>query len=212
MPIATDVQPDPRAMVLDLAERVIVSLLLAFLASRFLPSIVQDGNLVNLVLFASEAVVVGFIVFRRPAKAISRQPSDWLYGFAGTVLALLAVPGGADALAPQGVVLGLMAAGFLLQFWAKLVLRRSFGVVAANRGVKVTGPYRLLRHPMYAGYLLTHIAFLLSVPALWNIAVYASLWCFQLLRIQAEERVLGEDPAYQALSARVRHRLVPGVW
>jgi protein-S-isoprenylcysteine O-methyltransferase Ste14 len=212
MPIATDVQPDPRAMVLDLAERVIVSLLLAFLASRFLPSIVQDGNLVNLVLFASEAVVVGFIVFRRPAKTISRQPSDWLYGFAGTVLALLAVPGGADALVPQGVVLGLMAAGFLLQFWAKLVLRRSFGVVAANRGVKVTGPYRLLRHPMYAGYLLTHIAFLLSVPALWNIAVYASLWCFQLLRIQAEERVLGEDPAYQALSARVRHRLVPGVW
>ncbi|WP_372619343.1 methyltransferase family protein [Falsiroseomonas sp.] len=212
MSVATNVQSDPRAMALDLAERVIVSLLLGFLAMRFIPSIVNDGNVVNLLLFVSEAVVVGFIVFRRPAKTISRNSSDWLYGFAGTGLALLAVPGGEGALAPAGLVVGLMTAGFLLQFWAKLVLRRSFGVVAANRGVKASGPYRLVRHPMYAGYLLTHIGFLLAAPALWNVAVYAALWCFQLLRIRAEERVLREDPAYLALSAQVRHRLIPGVY
>ena len=209
MSVAAEAQSDPRAMLLDLAERVIVSLLLGLLAARFLPSIIQGGNLANLLLFVSEGVVVLFILFRRPARTISKHPTDWLYGFAGTVLALLAVPGGEAALAPEAIVVALMAAGFLLQFWAKMTLRRSFGVVAANRGVKASGPYRLLRHPMYAGYLLTHVSFLLAAPALWNVAVYAALWFFQILRIRAEERILRDDPAYRALSARVRYRLIP---
>ncbi len=212
MSIATDVPSDPRAMALDLFERVVVALLLGALATRFLPAILHGGSVVNLLLFVSEAVVVAFIIFRRPAKTLSRNPADWVFGFAGTVLALLAVPGTGQMLVSPGVIVSLMIAGFLLQFWAKLILRRSFGVVAANRGVKATGPYRLVRHPMYAGYLLTHIGFLLAAPFAWNIAIYGTLWCFQVLRIRAEERLLGTDPAYQALSQQVRYRLIPFVY
>jgi protein-S-isoprenylcysteine O-methyltransferase Ste14 len=109
-------------------------------------------------------------------------------------------------------VVALMAGGFLLQVAAKLTLRRSFGVVAANRGVKASGPYRLVRHPMYAGYILTQLGFLLAAPVLWNLLVYAVLWSFQVLRIRAEERVLRQDPAYQALAGQVRWRLIPGLY
>src|SRR5438093_1166549 len=84
-----------------------------------------------------------------------------------------------------------------------------FGLAAANRGVKRAGPYRLLRHPMYAGYALTQIAFLLLNPGLWNLAVYALSWGVQVLRIRAEERVLLEDPAYRAYAGEVRYRLLP---
>src|ERR1700682_5194874 len=49
----------------------------------------------------------------------------------------------------------LITAGVLLQIYAKLTLRRSFGIIAANRGVMTSGPYRVVRHPMYAAYLLS---------------------------------------------------------
>jgi protein-S-isoprenylcysteine O-methyltransferase Ste14 len=123
------------------------------------------------------------------------------------------------AVAPQGASLlplvaceAVMVAGFALQFSAKLTLRRSFGVVAANRGVKASGPYRLIRHPMYAGYALTHVGFLLSGPALWNVAVYGATLAIAVRRILAEERVLREDEAYRALAAKVRYRLLPGLF
>ena len=68
-----------------------------------------------------------------------------------------------------------MLLGLLVQIAAKLALWRSFGVVPANRGVKTRGPYRLLRHPMYAGYTLTHIGFLIGFPSLSNTLLYASV-------------------------------------
>jgi protein-S-isoprenylcysteine O-methyltransferase Ste14 len=65
---------------------------------------------------------------------------------------------------------------------------------------------------MYAGYMLSHVGFLLAAPSLWNAAVYAVAWAFLVARIYAEEQVLSEDPAYQAFKARVRYRLLPGIF
>ncbi|NKF32164.1 isoprenylcysteine carboxylmethyltransferase family protein, partial [Pseudomonas sp. BGM005] len=105
-----------------------------------------------------------------------------------------------------------MCLGFILQISAKLVLRRSFGLVPANRGVKIGGPYRLVRHPMYAGYLMTHVSFFLANPSLLNFAIYATALFAQCLRLLAEERLLKEDPAYTTFMATTRYRLVPFVF
>jgi protein-S-isoprenylcysteine O-methyltransferase Ste14 len=78
--------------------------------------------------------------------------------------------------------------------------------------VRAGGLYRLVRHPMYAGYMLTHIGFLLVAPSLWNAAIYAAAWALLIARIYAEEQMLSQDAAYQALKTRVRYRLVPGVF
>ena len=43
---------------------------------------------------------------------------------------------------------------------AKLTLGRSFGLVPANRGVVVSGPYGFMRHPIYEGSVISHAAFL----------------------------------------------------
>ena len=82
----------------------------------------------------------------------------------------------------------------------------------ANRGVKLGGPYRYVRHPMYAGYLLCHVAFLLLNPSPWNLVVYALCDGLQVPRILAEERLLCRDGTYAAYRARVRWRLIPGVF
>ena len=65
---------------------------------------------------------------------------------------------------------------------------------------------------MYAGYLVTHFAFLLMNPNLWNVALYIVCGATQVARILAEERLLARDPLYAKYLAAVRYRLIPGVF
>jgi len=99
-----------------------------------------------------------------------------------------------------------------LQISAKVILGLGFGIIAANRGVKSLGPYRFVRHPMYAGYTLTHIGLLLAMPSLTNAALYSLALGLQISRIYREERILRLDPIYREFASRVRYRLVPYVF
>lgn len=197
---------------LDIVEKFLVASFMAVLAARMIPVAIATRELPPILLVASEGLVVLFILLRRPTRDISHVREDWLVGLMGTLLPLLALPPQGSPILPIHICESLMIAGFLLQLSAKLTLRRSFGVVAANRGVKASGPYRLVRHPMYAGYTLTQIGFLLSGPVLWNFAIYGLTLFIACRRIIAEERVLGEDDAYKALREKVRYRLLPGVF
>ena len=201
-----------RPMALDLVEKVAVSCLLGVLAARMIPVAISSGNILPILLVVSETLVVVFILLRRSTQNISLSWRDWLLGFAGTVAPLLAAPASGNPVAPLAVCGTLMMLGFLLNVSAKLTLRRSFGVVAANRGVKIGGPYRMIRHPMYAGYTLTQLGFLLSGPTLWNFGLYGLALSLQIARIRAEERILTKDPVYTEMSDRVRYRLVPFVF
>lgn len=196
----------------DVLEKIIVVLLLGTLATRLIPDAIATGHYQNWLLLFAESCVVLFVLFRRSAIQLSVRPTDWLLGFCGTLAAMLVGPASDAPLLPVAVCGFLMMTGLLFQLWAKLTLRRSFGVIAANRGVKISGPYRLVRHPMYAGYALTHIGFLLSGPTLWNLLVYSLATGLNIARIMAEERVLMADPAYQDMSRKVRYRLIPFVF
>ncbi|MHB2169160.1 methyltransferase family protein [Alsobacter sp. R-9] len=197
---------------LDAAEKWVTVLLFGLLAYRMLSSYLEDGSAFNLIYLADQLLVLVFVAIRRSTDAISVRPRDWLAGAAGTFLPLLMGPAGPHPLAPGPVVLGFMLTGLSFHLWAKLSLRRSFGLVAANRGVKVEGPYRIVRHPMYAGYVLTHIGFLLAGPTLNNVVVVAAAWIVMVFRIEAEEAMLKDDPAYAALMGRTRYRLIPGLY
>ena len=113
---------------------------------------------------------------------------------------------------PTAVGTAIMSAGLVLAIWAKASLRHSFGMAAANRGAVCEGPYRGIRHPMYAGYILVYLGFFLNNPLFWNIAIYGTAIAFQIARIMAEERILALDPKYADYRAHVRHRLVPRVF
>lgn len=163
-------------------------------------------------LLISETAVVVFVLIRRPTQAISLRAGDWLLAITATAAPLLVLPHGSGAPVMVPVALGFLLVGNMIQLAAKLILRRSFGIAPANRGIKRGGPYMLVRHPMYAGYLLTHIAILALIPSWTNAAIYAVAWTAQIFRLVAEERLLSEDETYRAYARDVRYRLIPGIY
>lgn len=196
---------------LDQFEQLFVLLLYGWLVLRVLPDAVASGGLLAIILLLlSEGAVVILLLFRRPTADISVKIQDWIIAAAGTWLPLMVIKGGEPILGTLGPLL--MALGLVTQVAAKLTLLRSFGLVAANRGVKSNGMYAFVRHPMYAGYILTHIGYLLASPSLWNVGVYVACWAFLIARMVAEENILGADPEYREYTQRVRHRIVPGIF
>lgn len=191
---------------LDWFERITLLALFAWLCTRFYQSL--DETPLNLFYLFAEGSVALFVLFRRTTDQVSTRPYDWTVGFVGTMLPMLVIPSGHGW---SGGVIFLIA-GLFISLGAKLSLRRSFGVVAANRGVKRTGLYAAVRHPMYLGYFLTYAGILMLNPSLFNLGIL-SLWAvLQIARIVAEEKVLFEDAAYRDHAAKVRFRLVPFVY
>jgi protein-S-isoprenylcysteine O-methyltransferase Ste14 len=197
-----------RPAVLDRTEQVAVLVLWLWFAWR----ITQAANPFAPLALLSETAVLVFVLIRRPTQAISVGLGDWMLAITATLAPLLIAPG--EPLLAQLVPLGvaLVFFGNCFQAWAKLVLRRSFGIAPANRGVKISGPYKFVRHPMYAGYLLVHIGLLSLMPSAFNLLVYGIAWWAQVLRLKAEERLLSEDAAYRGYLATVRWRLIPGIF
>jgi protein-S-isoprenylcysteine O-methyltransferase Ste14 len=177
----------------------------------FWNSFLRTGKVTSLFWMVSEGVVVVLLVFRRPSSSVSRSPWDWLVGISGSFLVLLVRPTG-ETVAPDAIGFALQLLGTGFQLYGKIALGRSFGIVAANRGVVSSGPYRLVRHPIYLGYLVTHLGFLLSNASARNVAVYAAAYLFQVARIHAEERLLAADGTYREYLRCVRYRLIPGVY
>ena len=165
-------------------------------------------SVVFLVIFHSTIVILSIV--RRDIKTVDRRVVAFAAGWAGTVLPLFLRPtaSGADLLAGQVLQIG----GLALQLVALVSLGRSFGVVAADRGVQTGGAYRLVRHPIYAAYTIADVGFVMSHPTAANIAAISAAAVTQIIRIWFEERHLSESPEYAEYCRVRRWRLVPGIW
>ena len=97
----------------------------------------------------------------------------------------------------------------LFSFWS---LRKSFAILPARRAIVKSGPYRLLRHPAYAGELLMAAACTWAAGNLWASLSFAALIPFLMLRIQQEEAILENDAGFLAYKKESRWRLFPWIW
>lgn len=193
---------------LDRIEQVTIVALWSLLVWRVLQS---PNHMAPLVLIAETSVAL-FVLFRRPTERISMRLGDWLLAATATYAPLLIVPSAELWPVLEVPAVALILFGNVVQISGKLFLRRSFGIAPANRGIKRDGLYRFVRHPIYAGYLFTHIGILMIMPSLVNLVIYAIGWWAQILRIQAEEALLTQDPDYRDYQAQTRWRLIPGLY
>jgi len=109
-----------------------------------------------------------------------------------------------------GLVLVTFAAS--LSLVSLLTMGRLFGIRPALRGLVTSGPYRLVRHPIYLSYVIADIGYNLQE---WNPVTLLLVlvgWMSLLYRIYAEERLLSQHAEWPAYVASVRCRLVPGIW
>ena len=150
-----------------------------------------------------------FLVRRVPDQ-LSLRPLAWLAAPIGSFAMLLARPtdGGFLNLPCELVQL----AGLLIALASLGTLGRSFGIVAANRGVKTRGPYRLVRHPAYLGYFISYLGYVAENPSVVNVILLCVSTAFQLVRINEEEQLLSDDSSYQSYRASVRFRLIPRLY
>jgi protein-S-isoprenylcysteine O-methyltransferase Ste14 len=200
-----------RDMLKEIAVRAIVALLFVLLSANLLAEFARTRHLTGLMLLLSESLVVILTLIRRQALAIDRSRIAGLVTFVSVFGPPLLRPIG-DPLLPDSITAVVSLVGLTLVVAGKVTLGRSFGLVPANRGVVAVGPYSIVRHPIYAGYLITHVCFLAAHPHPLNIALAAAADTALIFRALLEERVLGRDVRYQVYCQRVTWHLVPGVF
>ena len=85
--------------------------------------------------------------------------------------------------------------------------------VAENQKVISTGPYALVRHPMYASALLYLVGTPLALGSYWGLLALAFLMSFLVWRLVEEEKFLAKNlPGYREYQKQVPHHLVPYFW
>jgi protein-S-isoprenylcysteine O-methyltransferase Ste14 len=184
----------------------------AVFAYSFLHFYVQTHRPIGLVFFAQQTLVALAYLIRRPARVVTRRLDDWLLAFAGTFVGVLFRPEGAHSAWGiwTGVVVQLV--GVAIAVTCIFTLGRSFGFAAADRGVVTRGPYSIVRHPMYASYLVLESGYLLQSLSVRNAAILVIGTLCNGGRALAEERLLRTNRDYVGYRRRVRRRIIPGVW
>ncbi len=177
----------------DLLARAVVGGLFLALAANLFDDFLRTGHLTGLLLLASELLVALFTMARRRTLDVNRSPTALL--LTGTSVlgpALLRATTG-NALVPDALTVSVSAVGLMIVVAGKLTLGRSFGIVPANRGVVTGGPYDVVRHPIYLGYMITHLAFLVAHPLASNLIVIIIADTALVARALVEERTLVKD-------------------
>jgi len=208
----TAIAPIDWGLLSDLAARAVIVVLFSMMTVRFTQDFFASGRITGLMLVVSELLVVVMTLFRRHAASVDRGVRARALTALSMVGPPLVRPAALVALAPQVLTAAVSVVGLLVVIGGKLSLGRSFGLMPANRGIVSTGLYRLVRHPIYMGYLVTHVAFIAANPSAWNVILLVTADIALLARAVCEEGTLAEDPAYREYQTRVRWRVCPGVF
>lgn len=119
------------------------------------------------------------------------------------------------ALQALGLVLFLLCTLFTMWVFRENSFAAPVVKLQAERAQHVisTGPYAHVRHPMYSGMILFFTGVPLLLGSWWGLALVPLFLVLITVRIAIEERTLREGlPGYAEYAARVRYRLLPGVW
>lgn len=184
----------------------------AFFARASMLFYLHTHQLIGAAFFVEQMWFVFAFLVRRPAQTVSDRVGSWLLAGGGTFGGLLLRPQGVHLEWAFQAGLDVQLAGVVLAVASLGALGRSFGFVAADRGVVTRGPYAVVRHPIYASYLMIQCGYLLQAVSIRNLLVLLFATGCNVGRALCEEQVLAASPAYADYRGRVRWRLVPGIW
>lgn len=184
----------------------------ALFAQATLEAYLQTHRLLGAAFFVEQMWVVIAYLIRRPARTVTRRMGDWALAFGGTFGGVLFRPFGAHPVWGVQAGLAFQLLGLAICVMSFLALGRSFGFAAADRGLVTRGPYAVVRHPIYASYVLLQTGYLLQSLSVRNALVMLFASGCNVGRAIAEDRLLATNVAYGRYRSQVRWRLLPGVW
>ncbi len=155
----------------------------------------------------------------REKERTQRRILAWSYPF---FMAAMVLPGLDRRFGWSHPPLGAVIVALILVLGGYLAVVRVFQenrwagrTVETNAGQQViaSGPYAVVRHPMYAAVLVLYLATPVALGSWWAVLPMLSMIPTLVLRIRNEEQVLVRElPGYEEYRRRVRFRLVPGIW
>ena len=170
----------------------------------------KDFRVSVFILAVFNGLLLIISLLRRKPQRVSFAPLDVIVTFVGTysVFFLVGIADATEILFLQG--LGI--AGLLISLAGVFFLNESFGLLPANRGIVQNGIYRIIRHPIYAGYFVSNSCFLLQNFSSRNLILFSCFAVCETLRLLREEKLLSQQPDYAHYMQTVRWRLIPYVW
>jgi protein-S-isoprenylcysteine O-methyltransferase Ste14 len=193
----------------NLAAGVLMAPLWAWFAYRHVTAFLLMNECSYLFLCIAETLGAAFLLIRKTPSSVSVSPFDWVIAIVGTFASFLLVP--VDwGLVPQASNIVILGTG--LTVLGMISLNRSFALVAAKREIKTSGMYQFVRHPLYASYLLTLTAYVLSNTSWENLIAYLFTMGCMFIRMIREENHLSMDSEYRSYMGQVPYRIIPYVF
>ncbi len=172
---------------------------------------VETGSVVGLGLVLFNSLIITCLLARRRAVKVTDSVTNWLLAMLVQLIPLLLRPIGSVSGLLVVVSAGGQLAGLAIMVASLLVLNRSFGILAANRGITTRGLYALVRHPLYTGEMVFFIAFLTANWSFQNAYLVGVLILIQVVRSTQEETLLLQDQHYAKYRAAVAYRFIPRI-
>ena len=171
-------------------------------------------SLGEVLLCAFYALVIWCYLRRGPAAATSGSVTAHVAAVTATWLpfALPLLRGAPPGTARQAVSDLLLILGTTWAVWSLRILDRNVSVLAQARGLADRGPYRWVRHPLYAGELVSALGIAVATNSLPAVALWLVMCGLQAYRALREEQVLlAALPGYRDYRSRTA-ALLPGVF
>ncbi len=168
----------------------------------------------RVLLVAYNLLLVVLLIARTDAKAKSRLALPRIAAYVGTFGPFLLAFADSSQVTRGLALLGvsLQAAGMAFVLYSLATLRRSFGVAPQVRTLVRRGPYRLIRHPLYVGEVVTLTGAILVGPSWQKVVILAVTVAIQVYRAINEERLMSQHDVEYARYMTTTKRFVPGLF
>jgi len=171
---------------------------------------IENPRLSVLLIVVTETMVAVFLVIRRDPDETEHSWQTWTTTTFGTLTPFLLRPADITADLLLGQIL--QVAAFGMQIIALMYLNRSIGLLPAHRGVKSSGLYGWVRHPLYTAYTIMYLGYWINNQSYANAVIAVAGTAFLVTRIHYEEALLFKYADYARYAKQIRWRLIPSVW
>ncbi|HUN58918.1 MAG TPA: isoprenylcysteine carboxylmethyltransferase family protein [Candidatus Binataceae bacterium] len=183
-----------------------------FFLTLFQTQLDYGSSLANWIWLGGAALMGVLVLVRVPPRSSMVTASTLLATGVSIVLPALIHPERPSHGLLAGAAIVVELCGVTLGQVGRIYLGRRFALLPADRGIVTNGPFRFVRHPIYAGWLILSIGYVMAFPTIRNGLIIMVTLPFILWRCLQEEALLSGDPNYCDYLARTRWRLVPGIY